>query len=110
HQAYESGVRALAEHNRVETIARGSVGEGINQGQGTLFATDATDFMSDARLGHEIFGASSLVVRCPDVDTLVAVSERLEGQLTAALHLEPGDSAIARRLLPILERKAGRIL
>jgi 2,5-dioxopentanoate dehydrogenase len=110
HQAYEAGVRALAEHNQVETIARGRVGEGLNGGQGALFATDASDFMSDPRLAHEVFGSSSLVVRCRDVETLVSVSETLEGQLTATLHLEPGDGEIARRLLPILERKAGRIL
>jgi NADP-dependent aldehyde dehydrogenase len=110
HQAYEAGVRALAEHNRVETIARGRVGEGINQGQGALFATDADDFMSDSRLAHEVFGASSLVVRCPDVETLLAVSESLEGQLTATLHMELVDLEVARRLLPILERKAGRII
>jgi alpha-ketoglutaric semialdehyde dehydrogenase len=110
HQAYEAGVRALAQHNSVETIARGRVGEGVNQGQGALFATNARDFMSDARLVHEVFGSSSLVVRCPDVETLAAVSEKLEGQLTATLHMEPADVEIARRLLPILERKAGRIL
>jgi 2,5-dioxopentanoate dehydrogenase len=110
HQAYETGVRALSEHNRVETIARGRVGEGINQGQGAIFATDAADFLSDPRLAHEVFGASALVVRCSDVETLVGVSERLEGQLTATLHLDPPDMDIARRLLPILERKAGRIL
>jgi 2,5-dioxopentanoate dehydrogenase len=66
--------------------------------------------MADVRLGHEVFGSSSIVVRCPDTDTLVAVSERLEGQLTATLQMEPADAGIARRLLPILERKVGRIL
>jgi len=30
--------------------------------------------------------------------------------LTATLHMEPADLAAARRLLPILERKAGRVL
>jgi NADP-dependent aldehyde dehydrogenase len=110
HQAYETGARVLVEHNQVETIARGRVGEGLNQGQAALFATDASDFMSDPRLAHEAFGSSSLVVRCRDAETLVSVSETLEGQLTATLHLEPSDGKIARRLLPILERKAGRIL
>jgi 2,5-dioxopentanoate dehydrogenase len=43
HQTYEAGVRALAEHNRVD----GRVGEGINQRQGALFATEAADFMSN---------------------------------------------------------------
>ena len=110
HKTYEAGVQALSEHNQVETVARGRVGQGVNQGQGALFATDAKSFMADERLGHEVFGSSSLVVRCPDVDTLVSLSERLEGQLTATLQMEPADTEIARRLLPILERKCGRIL
>ena len=110
HKAYERGVQALSEHNQVETVARGRVGQGVNQGQGALFATDAQSFMADERLGHEVFGSSSLVVRCPDVDTLVTLSERLEGQLTATLQMEPADTEIARRLIPILERKCGRIL
>jgi 2,5-dioxopentanoate dehydrogenase len=110
HKAYETGVQVCSEHNKVETIARGRIGEGVNQGQGALFATDAESFMADERLGHEVFGSSSLVVRCPDEDTLLTVSERLEGQLTATLQMEPGDAGIARRLIPILERKAGRIL
>jgi alpha-ketoglutaric semialdehyde dehydrogenase len=41
---------------------------------------------------------------------LHAVAESVEGQLTATLHLEDADIEIARRLLPTLERKAGRIL
>jgi 2,5-dioxopentanoate dehydrogenase len=110
HRAYEASVQALSEHNRVATVARGRVGEGIAQGTGALFATDAHSFMADERLGHEVFGSSSLVVRCPNVDTLVALSERLDGQLTATLQMEPADAAIARRLIPILELKAGRIL
>jgi alpha-ketoglutaric semialdehyde dehydrogenase len=110
HKAYERGVQALSEHNQVETVARGRVGQGVNQGQGALFATDAKSFMADERLGHEVFGSSSLVVRCPDVETLMTLSERLEGQLTATLQMEPADTEIARRLLPILERKCGRIL
>ncbi|TFH88242.1 aldehyde dehydrogenase (NADP(+)), partial [Billgrantia azerbaijanica] len=34
----------------------------------------------------------------------------LEGQLTATLQLDDGDLPLARRLLPLLERKAGRVL
>ena len=38
------------------------------------------------------------------------VAESLEGQLTATLQLDDNDAELAKRLLPILERKAGRIL
>src|SRR5205823_3906273 len=38
------------------------------------------------------------------------VLEGLEGQLTAALHIAPSDHDAARELMPLLERKAGRVL
>jgi NADP-dependent aldehyde dehydrogenase len=39
-----------------------------------------------------------------------ALAAQFEGQLTATLHMDAGDAALARRLLPVLERKAGRVL
>jgi NADP-dependent aldehyde dehydrogenase len=41
---------------------------------------------------------------------MLEVAEHLEGQLTATLHLTAQDHALAARLLPILERKAGRLI
>ena len=38
------------------------------------------------------------------------VALAMEGQLTATLHMDDGDTDLARRLMPILEQKAGRIL
>jgi NADP-dependent aldehyde dehydrogenase len=41
---------------------------------------------------------------------MAALAEGGEGQLTATLHMDDGDADLARRLLPILSRKAGRVL
>jgi NADP-dependent aldehyde dehydrogenase len=41
---------------------------------------------------------------------MLAVAKGLQGQLTCTLHLSGADHAMARTLLPVLERKAGRIL
>src|SRR3546814_11187312 len=38
------------------------------------------------------------------------IARSLQGQLTCTLHMDAGDADQARRLLPILERKAGRLL
>ena len=110
HRAYEAGAAELAEHADVRELARGRVGEGVNQGRGGLFETTARAFIADPRLAHEVFGASSLLVRCASADEMVALVDGLEGQLTATLHLREGDHPLARRLLPALERRAGRIL
>ncbi|MCX8498083.1 MAG: aldehyde dehydrogenase (NADP(+)), partial [Caulobacteraceae bacterium] len=74
------------------------------------FTTTAEAFQSDRSLHDEVFGAASILVRCPDLETLISVLEGLEGQLTAAVHAVEADHQAAARLLPILERRAGRIL
>jgi NADP-dependent aldehyde dehydrogenase len=109
HKSYCEGVERLAAHDRVETIARGKAGHNF-QGQAGLFATSADAFVSDPHLQEEIFGSSSLVVRCPDKSALSQVIQSLEGQLTAALHISEADYGEARELLPVLEKKVGRIL
>lgn len=110
HAAYQQGVDTLATHPKVREIARGQAGEGPNQCQPGLYVTQAADFLADETLQAEVFGATSLVVACADVSEMKAVAESLEGQLTATLQMDDGDLEAARRLLPVLERKAGRIL
>lgn len=110
HAAYEQGVDALAGHAQVETIARGEVGSGVAQCQAGLFAVDAATFLADQALGHEVFGASSLLVRCRDEAELIGVLRAAEGQLTATIQMDAADTDAAARLIPVLELKAGRVL
>ncbi|NIC06338.1 aldehyde dehydrogenase (NADP(+)), partial [Halomonas sp. DX6] len=73
-------------------------------------ATAAEDFLADPELQEEVFGSTSLVIECQDEQEMRRVAGELEGQLTATLQMDDGDLDAARQLLPILERKAGRIL
>jgi len=110
HRAFDAGVAAASARPGVRVLARSQPAEGCNRGQAALFSVDAASFAKDEALSHEVFGAASLIVRCPDMETLIDLSERLEGQLTATLHLADADHALARRLVTVLERKAGRVL
>jgi NADP-dependent aldehyde dehydrogenase len=110
HAAYEKGVDKLARNDRVTTIARGLDKAGVNCGRGALFTITGSDFVQHNEVAEEVFGASSVVVRCADEAELVRVLEHLEGQLTSTLHLTDEDTAIASRLMPVLERKAGRLI
>ena len=51
-----------------------------------------------------------MVVRYDSVEALLPHLESLEGQLTATVHYAPADADDARRLLPVLEDRVGRIL
>jgi NADP-dependent aldehyde dehydrogenase len=108
-QAFRSGVERIASNSQVKTVARGLAG-GANAAQPALFSTDARSFLADPALRDEVFGASSVLIRCPDVATMRQIVEELEGQLTVTLQMDDEDLGYARALLPALERKAGRLL
>jgi NADP-dependent aldehyde dehydrogenase len=108
--AYQKGVERLSAHPDVTTIARGQVGQGSNLGQAALFGTHSQAFHADHSLKEEIFGASSLLVRCDSVDAMRELLEQMEGQLTITLQMDEADLPTARALMPTLERKAGRLL
>ena len=108
--AYRSGVERLAANRSVKPVAWGGAATAPNAGQAAFFSTDAKSFLADHNLRDEVFGASSLLIRCPDVETMREIIEDLEGQLTITLHMDADDVEYARALLPALERKAGRIL
>ena len=110
HAAYDRGVATLGEVDGVERLARGLAATGPNAAQASFFATDAVTFLADRRLHEEVFGPSSLLVRCADAGEARAVVATLEGQLTIALHIDAGDHDAAAKLLPLLEEKAGRLL
>ncbi|QEM80973.1 aldehyde dehydrogenase (NADP(+)) [Halomonas binhaiensis] len=110
HDAYQSGVAGLAASDKANEVARGQQGTGPNQCQAGLFVAEAQDFLADEALQAEVFGSTSLVVACSSLDDMQQVAEHLEGQLTATLQMDDGDIDAARRLLPTLERRAGRVM
>jgi NADP-dependent aldehyde dehydrogenase len=75
-----------------------------------LFETTGEAWLANHDLGEEVFGPLGIVLRVRDADEMQRVARSLVGQLTCTLHMDQGDTALARRLMPILERKAGRVL
>lgn len=109
--AYQEGADALAKHASVATLGRGEASKpAANAAGAVVFGTQADRFLASHELEAEVFGPASLVVACQDVAQMTAVAEHLEGQLTATLFVDDADVADAQALLPVLERKAGRIL
>jgi len=106
--AYADGVESLA--TGAITVARGTETDAPNRCRAALFSTDAEAFLGSEVLQQEVFGSSSLIVRCRDAVQVREVAERLEGQLTATVHADDSDLAEAGDLLDVLELKAGRIL
>ncbi|MFD5451263.1 aldehyde dehydrogenase (NADP(+)) [Streptomyces sp. NPDC127100] len=100
----------VASHPAVEVLARGAEPRSASPGQAAIMTVHADDFIADPELQREMFGAAALIVRCRDLSQLTDAVRHLEGQLTATVHTAPDDLDDAHRLLPLLERRAGRVL
>jgi 2,5-dioxopentanoate dehydrogenase len=111
--SYQRAVARLSAEPDVWAAAHGMDETGPSQARAALFVAEADTFLANRVLSDEVFGPASTVIRCRDEAQLLQVAAMLEGQLTASLHLDAedtGDLALARALLPVLERKAGRVL
>ena len=75
-----------------------------------LFQVRGADWLDNHALAEEVFGPLGLIVTVSGEDEMLAIARSLQGQLTCTIHLDDGDKPAARKLLPILERKAGRVL
>lgn len=76
----------------------------------TLFTTTASIFLENPDVGEEVFGPSTVVVRCASIDEMRRVASALRGQLTAGIHGADDELAEYSWLVSILEEKAGRLL
>lgn len=109
HASYIRGLGGM-ENAGARRVAEGSVSRADFEGQSALLEVDGRHFLKDAALAEEVFGPWALLVKVEDEDEMLAVARSLRGQLSAAMHLEEGDMPLAHRLLPILERRTGRIV
>lgn len=107
-QAYQSGMSRMAQVASVRTVLSTTCAG--RTATPFLFATTAQDFLKNHDLAEEVFGPLGLIVTVRDAAERTALAQALVGQLTCTLQMEDGDLPEARALLPVLERKAGRLL
>lgn len=76
---------------------------------GRLFKTSLAIFKKQPDLQTEHFGASSILVSCPEAE-FSSVPELLEGSLTGSIYLETEESGDAAEIVARLIRKVGRLI
>ncbi|SDE49608.1 NADP-dependent aldehyde dehydrogenase [Paracoccus isoporae] len=107
-KAYRDGQDRFETRNSVTPIlSTNSEGREANP---NLYETSAENYLQDHALGEEVFGPLGLVIRVGGIEEMLNLAKGFEGQLTATIQMDEGDTETARKLLPILERKAGRVL
>lgn len=83
----------------------------MHQGiEAVLGVTTAEEFLENKVLKEEVFGPYSLLVRCKNNDQVEEIFKCIEGQLTITFIGEDEDLPEIKRILPLAQQKAGRIL
>ena len=110
--AYRAGVEKFSTTSGVKrlVLANAESGAGKAQAGAALFVTDAATFFCNHSLMDEVFGPSTLVVRCASRAQMLEAAGKLEGQLTATIHGLPEELMANHELVEILAVKVGRVI
>jgi 2,5-dioxopentanoate dehydrogenase len=107
-EAYRSGAARMGAGKGVRSLVTTSCES--RQASPYLFEVSAEDWLENHDLAEEVFGPLGLIIRVRDAAQMDEVCRSFGGQLTTTLQMDDGDTVLARRLLPALERMAGRVL
>ena len=107
-EAYRSGRDRIAAGNGVRSVLATTCD--LRNATPYLYEVSGSDWLSDHALAEEVFGPLGLIVRVRHATEMQDIARSLQGQLTCTLHLDGADTDLARALMPVIERKAGRIL
>lgn len=107
-EAYRSGRDRVAGSAGVQEVLTSTCD--LRNATPYLYETTGDKWIGNHDLGEEVFGPLGLIVRVKDFAEMEAVAHSLVGQLTCTIHMDDGDTDQAKRLVPVLERKAGRLL
>ncbi|MBZ4411454.1 aldehyde dehydrogenase (NADP(+)) [Myxococcus sp. XM-1-1-1] len=107
-ERFREGVGRLAARTDTRTCVRGESRAAL--GAAALFEAPATVVLAEHALTEEVFGSCAVLTPAKDAAELVRVASGLEGQLTATVLMDAGDTAVAAELFPVLTDRVGRVL
>lgn len=110
--AYGSGVERIRATSGVKQLAvsAAAANSGKCEAACTIFTTDAANLRRHEHLMEEVFGPSSIIVDCADVQQMYELARDLDGHLTATIHGTDADLAEHAELVHILQKKVGRLI
>ncbi|MGW7616043.1 aldehyde dehydrogenase (NADP(+)) [Streptomyces antimycoticus] len=109
HDSYTRNVRRM-QGDGATLIGAGPAPAHVGDGQSLLYEVTGEQLLAAPALREEVFGPAILLVRLTGSDQLLGTARAFRGQLSATVHAEAADRPGVEELLPILERRTGRIV
>jgi alpha-ketoglutaric semialdehyde dehydrogenase len=94
----------------VEVLAVSATEAGKGQGLPTVASVAGVELLVNPALLHEVFGPFALIAQCKDASEMLAITEKLEGQLTISLFATKEDLIAHEEMVSVVQTKCGRIL
>ena len=108
--AYETAVDSLRKMPGVQTTHGMAPQQDKREARPALFETTAHVAQSNEELFDEVFGPSSILIRCKSNSEMESIAKKVHGSLTATVLGTNQDLKAHRSLLSILETRVGRII
>ena len=108
HNSYYNELEKFSDVSGVETLVKKTKEE--NVAAPNMFKTTAENFLNNKVLFEEVFGPSSLHIVAGSEEELIAIAKKIPGQLTITVWGTNNDLEIQKKLLNLLELKAGRLI
>lgn len=81
-----------------------------NEGLPTIATATGQAFLNNPVLHQEVFGPYSIVIRCKDMDEMILITKKLEGQLTTTLMATENDITGNDELVEAVKNICGRFI
>ncbi len=109
-KAYKEKKGVALLQDGVHLVAESETDVKENEGLPTIATVDATTFLANPVLHQEVFGPYSLIIRCKNINEMIAVAKHLEGQLTSTLMATDNDIKQNDELVEAVKNICGRII
>ncbi len=107
----EKKLEALAQQN-VQVLYEPAAAEALDMlwAGPVLTTTTAPVFMQNPKLREEVFGPYSILVRCADMEEMLAVARQFQGQLTASILATDNELLKEHVLVEVIKNLCGRLI
>lgn len=107
---YYTSRQLLQSQPGIKVLATVENASGDYKGSAALLQINAVDFIKNENLQAEVFGPSSLIVKCKDQAELLQALDALHGQLTGTIMGLKEDIETFATCIELLKTKVGRLL
>jgi NADP-dependent aldehyde dehydrogenase len=107
---YHERRKAALSQSGVDTVIVAEQPASPDLGEATLASASAVAFLNNPVLHQEVFGPYSMVIRCKNMEEMIAVARNTEGQLTCTLMATREDIQENQELVETVKGLCGRFI